>query len=203
MPNPRPHKRRQFLVDKAFQFRVAFGGLPYILGVAAIVAVPLFKMMGTIEMLLIGQEPELLTAYESLRFNTLALLILFLTAIVVVWTVAAIWRSHKVAGPIVNITRHIHDIAAGKFDGRIRLRSGDELQALASALNGMIDGLRERDHTIRTGILNRVKEALGELERSNSPRGANEALRKLAAAVEQAYGNAGAPQDEVEDLAHT
>jgi methyl-accepting chemotaxis protein len=201
MTESQKNRRRQFLVDKPFQFRTAFGGLPYILGVAAIMAVPLFKMMGTIELLLIGQEPELRESYEALRFNTLALLLVFVTVIIAVWMVAAIWRSHKVAGPMVNITRHIHDIAAGKFDGQIRLRSGDELQALAGALNGMIESLRERDQTIKAGILGHVASVRTELERSD-PRAAREALQDLARAIEQAYGAPASTAAEVEDLVH-
>ncbi len=69
--------------------------------------------------------------------GVLALLVLALGA-------AGIVVTHKVAGPLFKMKRHLADIAAGNFATPGSLRKGDELVDFFQALRDMIDSLRGR-----------------------------------------------------------
>ena len=109
-------------------------------------------------MLLEGRSEELVQVYHRQQMYTIVSLLIFFVGLVVAWTMFSLWRTHKVAGPIVKLTRHIHMFSAGKFSDRIQLRDRDELQALARALNEMAESLEERDEKLRSEI-RRVIEA--------------------------------------------
>jgi nitrogen fixation/metabolism regulation signal transduction histidine kinase len=191
------HRRRTIVVDRSFQYKAAIVGVLYILAVALVLAVPLYKTMDSVDALLLEQGEDLQQAYHSQRTNAIALGALFVGGLIVSWTLFSLWRTHRVAGPVVKITRHIHDIAAGHFDDPVALRSGDELQALADALNAMARGLKERDQTILAGIQNQIDIARSELASGHSP----EALDRLARAVREAFSAPdGDANDEVENL---
>lgn len=193
-------RRRQIVVDRGFQYRAAVVGVIYIVAVAVIIAVPTLRMMEALDSLLPGQGEELRAAFEAQRLNAIVLFGVFLSGLIAFWILFTLWRTHKVAGPIVKITRRIHDIGAGKFDETLQLRSGDELQALANGLNTMAESLNERDQTIKAGILSRIKDAENEAQRAASPQATLDALRRLADAIARAYEPATSSDSEVEDL---
>ena len=56
----------------------------------------------------------------------------------------AIWVTHKFVGPQVALRRHIHNLAEGNYDSVCHLRTGDELESVAVALNELADELRRK-----------------------------------------------------------
>lgn len=52
--------------------------------------------------------------------------------------------ARNVTAPVVQLTKGTQQVAAGNFEYRIDVRSGDELGDLAQSFNVMIQGLRER-----------------------------------------------------------
>ena len=49
-----------------------------------------------------------------------------------------------VLNPVQSIGKLCMDVTAGRFEGRVNLRSGDEIGDLARTVNSMVEGLRER-----------------------------------------------------------
>ncbi|MBT7590151.1 MAG: HAMP domain-containing protein, partial [Candidatus Scalindua sp.] len=47
--------------------------------------------------------------------------------------------------PVKKLAMAAKDIGAGKLDTRVDIRTGDELEKLGNAFNGMVNGLKERD----------------------------------------------------------
>lgn len=80
---------------------------------------------------------------------------LLLTSIVVValigvaTIVVTLFTSHRIAGPLYRIEKDVEEIAAGNLTMRFRLRTGDEIKALAVSLDVMAHNLREHIATIK------------------------------------------------------
>lgn len=153
----RQDRRRQVLVDRKFQLRATAIGVVYIVAVALFLFLPLVETLKSLEVLAHTQSENLALFYKKQQTYTIASVALFITGLLGAWTVFTLWRTHKIAGPVVKITRYVHQFATGNFEGRIQLREGDELQALARAMNDMAASLQERDNAIRNEILAQIE----------------------------------------------
>ena len=105
-------RRRTIVVDRSFQYRATIVGLVYIVAVAVVISLPLMSMMRSTDLLLQGRSQELISLYRNQQTHTILALSVFFAGLVVAWTLFTLWRTHKVAGPIVKMTRHIHRMAS-------------------------------------------------------------------------------------------
>jgi methyl-accepting chemotaxis protein len=103
------------------------------------------------------------------------------------WTVFSLWRTHKIAGPLVKITRYIHQFATGNFKDRIELRTGDQMQALARALNNMAGSLEERDRAIREETLDQIEAVRCSLLDTPSAERAIQTLERLSEGISHSF----------------
>jgi class 3 adenylate cyclase len=53
--------------------------------------------------------------------------------------------SKGITRPVKKLALAAENIGAGKFNTKVDIRTGDELEALGNAFNSMVDGLKERD----------------------------------------------------------
>jgi len=75
--------------------------------------------------------------------NAIKLSVIFISFIAILfWVVLNI--THKYYGPLVSIERFVDEISAGRYDRRVKIRRGDELERLVSKLNQMADQLQAR-----------------------------------------------------------
>ncbi|MBT5229700.1 MAG: hypothetical protein HOM11_05430 [Methylococcales bacterium] len=58
----------------------------------------------------------------------------------------SLYISHRIAGPIVNITQRIQDLQEGKLTARVHLRKGDYLIDIETSINELAETLQ---HDIR------------------------------------------------------
>jgi methyl-accepting chemotaxis protein len=108
------------------------------------------------------QRARLAADAKNLRsFHTTLLwsLVGFLSALVAGIGLAGIVVTHKVAGPIFKMKRHLRDVAAGNLDIPWGLRKGDELVEFFEVLREMIQALRAQ----RSDQVAQVDEALAAL----------------------------------------
>jgi methyl-accepting chemotaxis protein len=180
-------RRRKILVDKRFQVGTTLVGLMYIAAVAVFLTVPLFEMMKHVDVLLGSHSDELAAFYKAQQRSTTAAFLLFMFGILGGWTVFSLWRTHKIAGPLVKITRYVHQFATGNFKGKITLRAGDQMQALARALNDMASSLEERDQAIRKETLGEIEAVRSELLDLPSAERAVQALERLSEGINQSH----------------
>jgi len=120
------------------------------------------KRLAAQEVSLKKQRARLAADAAKLRtFHTTLLwtLVGFLSALVLGIGLAGIVVTHKVAGPIFKMKRHLREVGAGKLDIPWGLRKGDELVEFFEVLREMIQALR----TQRSEQIARVDEALGGL----------------------------------------
>jgi methyl-accepting chemotaxis protein len=209
MPIPFTGRRRRIVVDKRYQYKSTVTGILYILALSASFALPVIYLMHSMDILLQGRSEEINSLYQAQQRHMIIAVVLYLIGITFAWSVFSLWRTHKVAGPIIKITRHIREVGAGNFSTRIKLRAKDELQGLAEAFNTMTESLQERDRTIRAQIMEQIRAAKEEVSNSPTPERSNEVIEKLLSGInQQFFGDvwlddpASAPEGLPEDLAH-
>jgi sigma-B regulation protein RsbU (phosphoserine phosphatase) len=95
-----------------------------------------------------------------------------LTIIVVIaTTLLAFIRSRKVTEPIMQLATTANQLAAGNFDARVEINTGDELEDLGHIFNRMGANLKERDKMKHS--LDLAKEIQQQFLPSSAPEGFN------------------------------
>ena len=149
---PTGRERRQLrnmVQDPRVQYRYAL----YFFGfaVAAAVMNQMFMVRafrGILIQTLLGTniDPAALQAAVAVPLQALALKMTLMYPIFgMVCAAFAIWVTHKFVGPQVALRRHIGRLAEGDYDAVCNLRSGDELESVAAALNDLAAELRSRN----------------------------------------------------------
>ena len=68
----------------------------------------------------------------------------------VIWW-AGLRLSHRIAGPIFALTRHLHRVAEGRSDSDISFRKDDYFNDLQDAFNRHMDSYRRRVNAVEPG----------------------------------------------------
>lgn len=151
------NKRREIYVDHIFQnkFIVQFCGFIF-LSVLVLSAILLFQVKDTTITAFVDSRLVIVDSSDFLidalvGFGLIGVLIVAFGGLLV-----AVTFSHKIAGPLVNILRNIHQAANGSFNRSIKLRNQDEMVSLAEGLNDMF--------TETYGRIKRLKELSSELD---------------------------------------
>jgi nitrogen fixation/metabolism regulation signal transduction histidine kinase len=135
------HLRKQYLVDREYQFRFVRSVLVWVFGIAvlgAVVAIGLlWHQMYRPEF---EQQGYFIAAFIGV---SVTLLIELLIAIPIV-SFVGIRASHRIVGPIARIKKALEAIGTGDFAQRITLRKGDALEDLAVSINQMAEQLKKR-----------------------------------------------------------
>lgn len=142
-----PFYKRRYIVNKKLQFRIA---LIMILEIALISIV-----MSTIIVCLndyyqdifhyIAGPTELQTPLQEINKPVWMFMFGSITFSSVVFALVGIFLSHKIAGPLYRLKRHMIGIGKGSLPTELRFRKGDHLHDIADAFNEMVEGLRRRD----------------------------------------------------------
>jgi len=145
-------RRKMVLVDRHFQLMSALRNIMYMLAVGICLSLPFFYFIRATNFLVYSHGNELNELVRTQERSTLITVILYFGLLICVSALFTIWQSHKVAGPVIAVKNSMEKIAKGRFDTRLRLRSGDELKALADAFNDMAEKLQARDEAITQKI---------------------------------------------------
>jgi methyl-accepting chemotaxis protein len=168
-------RRRVYLIDKRLQLR--FTGLV----VALVVVYSLFLGGATylnykISCIVFDNTSLYDAAVEqSIRAEgrkTLITTTVFLVINGLVVGLVFVVLTHKVAGPLYRIRRHIAEIQGGRLPQRIMLRKGDELGHVANGVNEMTESLRaaaQQDVKDLGGVAIVLQGAMEELRRGGPP----------------------------------
>jgi len=92
--------------------------------------------------------------------------------------------THRIAGPLFAIKRHMNRVRMGKLHSRVQLRRGDELQDLAASLNALLleswgfenaigENIKEAESLIQAGRTEQalivLRAARGRLDARQNP----------------------------------
>lgn len=166
MNNNFSNRRRNYYIKKEFQrnFILKFCGL---VAAGAVMSGLIVYAMSL---------ATVTTTFENLRLtikSTAAFILpaLILSSIVVVVLVGVatifitLFTSHKIAGALYAIEKHVDEVASGNLNVEFRLRSGDQLKPLAVGLDVMVRNLRTN--------VRGIKDAATDLENAIGRKGAH------------------------------
>jgi methyl-accepting chemotaxis protein len=149
--NPRFTSKKIWLVNRDFQLRYTGAGLAAGFISTFITATLILYPLFTFKIITIG-------LYLPWPIFACMILAAILNAIVQMWF--GIVLTHRVAGPMFSLIRHVRRIGAGRWNIKMRQRPGDDLQMVVRHLNEMTDHLVQMTHQdlesldkIKTGLI--------------------------------------------------
>ncbi len=153
-----PNRRRKYVLDPRWQLSVSLGVAGLALGTG------LLCLLGTYFFL--SNDP-----LESLSGSQIALVALIVNAGYFVilsglTLFVALRITHAVVGPAMVLERAIEGLRNGRFDSRLKLRQGDYLKSLASAIQRLSADL-ERQQVERDRACQELEEAVSPRDRKN------------------------------------
>ncbi len=141
MDTQRPYKRKQLLVDPAYQYRFV---VKVFLAVFMVAAVSSLLATGLIWKNLYRPELEVQTTLISSLIAVATIFFIELLLAIPIVYILGIRQSHRIVGPMKRMQQTLLAIGAGNFSQRIVLREGDALEDLAKAINEMAEQLQRR-----------------------------------------------------------
>jgi len=154
--------RTQYINDPKFQLRYAV--MSFTLGLTCFAVSAFVFYLGVVRLIEERASPEQSRALigEILRPS----LILSRTDVIIPLGVLltflfflGIIATHRFAGPLFAIKRHLAWVESGRRSGPIRLRASDELQDLAESLNSFLIFMERKDNEASRSLL-QIEEAL-------------------------------------------
>lgn len=132
------YKRRQYFIDKGFQLRYMLVIIIAMLCVSMVVGWTVYATVWTkLADPAFMELSQLYTYFEQANYT-----LVYRTVILIIFiSVASIFVSHKIAGPVYRFSQSAKSIADGDLSSKIHLRKGDELTELADVFNSMTDNL--------------------------------------------------------------
>jgi methyl-accepting chemotaxis protein len=156
-------RRRNYLVDSAYQMRtaiVAVLGMVFLLAFAAV----LFHLVGMENALL--QKGSLKGGEARSVLYLVAAGIIFVAAVFVI----EILETHKTAGVVLKVARGLKDVEQGLWGTRVTLRRNDNFKELEEGFNAAARTLRDRvedDLNTFQGIESQLRLVAREVESGN------------------------------------
>jgi nitrogen fixation/metabolism regulation signal transduction histidine kinase len=157
MPDPgSQHRRKQFVVNKSFQFRVVWRLVGLMLGSMILLQALIIVYMKIRESLnpssqsllyFANQLTETLTFGRVVEALWLPMTLSTLAGGAVI-LIAGILISHRVAGPLYNLKRMMKQIEDGNFDQPMKIRTKDEFHDVEEAFNHMLAALKANQDSL-------------------------------------------------------
>jgi methyl-accepting chemotaxis protein len=132
----KPHKRRIYLIKKDFQARLFVGYLLFCVGggLFFILLIGLFSPESLINSY-INHDLQFGRTPIGLMIETTAAPWLFVILSGAIFILAAMFITHRIAGPLFRFEKTLDNMLEGNLDDAIHLRSKDEGKELAEKIN--------------------------------------------------------------------
>jgi methyl-accepting chemotaxis protein len=148
-------RRRNYLIDKEFQFRymgrIIFG----MMIMALIIAFTVYYTTWARIMDEFYNIPRVAAQFAPLFASVNQTLLLVLVLFVALAALSSLFISHSIAGPIYRFEKTLQAITKGDLTLRVGLRKTDEFKHVADTLNIMMEQLRT--------TLNEDQKLIGEM----------------------------------------
>lgn len=163
MDSKRSSRRRQYIVDAAFQWKYT---LVIVVGVFLLASAMGITMFGYMHQQ--ARESNLLGRAHDSWHNTKTILLfatLFSTVTVAGLVAWGILLTHRVCGPLNVLKNHLTTLRNGQFPRYRALRKRDEFKELHSSFFETVDVLRTRAEQVLKGL----DDVLSDLNQSAAP----------------------------------
>lgn len=137
-------RRRNYLIDKDFQFRY-IGRIVF--GMIIMALVLGFTVYFTTWARIMDEFytiPKIASQYAALFGSVTKVMAVFLLLFLIVAAVVSVFTSHSIAGPMYRFEKTLQAIAQGDLTLRIGLRKTDEFKHVAETLNRMVIALHAK-----------------------------------------------------------
>lgn len=120
---------------------------------ALVLAFPFVPLLQAIHILMDG-EPAYVNGVIRDKIDFAGLMFgLCVVGFATAGVLLALGRARRFAGPVYRLTRFIEGLDAGEFKSRFTVRSGDDHQSVAEALNDMLNRYQMREETMRQRVV--------------------------------------------------
>ena len=138
-------RRRKYITSAGFQWKMV---LPFVIVslFVSIVSNVVFNVIATrrLDALRWSIHLDESTINGFLKPLFISVNLVAIASVALLLVVTGFWMMERVKGPLYRISRELARIREGNLEGPINLRGKDEFKDVAEALNGMLDGMRER-----------------------------------------------------------
>lgn len=137
-------RRRQFLVEKRLQSKVAWQATGFLLFNSIIMGLAIFfttYMILAEKITNVYPSSQVTLIFRNVYMALVGVILLFLPLMYY----ASIVFSHRVAGPLPKIHQALRQIGNGNYEINLILRKNDILKDLATTINQMARHLKERE----------------------------------------------------------
>lgn len=150
-PEPQPGEvrpmkltRTTYLVNPRLQWQIILGANVLALVSAALLSTLMFYSQSDIQnySALLPPNHPLLVQIAARQADFLHLAIVMGVIQLVLFNASAVFLSHRIAGPLYRLERHLSTVGAGSEPCDVRFRKGDLYQPLAEACNMVMARLR-------------------------------------------------------------
>lgn len=136
--------RKIYLINPKFQYKLSFYVALIVLMTGLIYPFTIYSLLDSIIANFSLKNPEIAQYYIEKRVVLLSLLILVHLGLVAMTFLSCIFLSHKIAGPLYKLQKHLRDVGTGKFSNKLEFRRGDYFQEIADDLNTAIEQIEDQ-----------------------------------------------------------
>jgi len=163
-------RRKNYLIDKDFQFRYIGRIVFSIIVMALITAFTVYYTTWARIMDQFYNVPQIASRFAELFSSVNGQLLVFLVVFLLLIAVVSIFISHSIAGPVYRFEKSLQAIASGDLTLKIGLRKGDEFKHLAETINQVIATLRSNLTSDRE-LLQKTMDLFNQIQQKNSKKG--------------------------------
>jgi len=174
------------MIFKNFEFKFIMKFILIALVGIGIQALALYFTFPKSETQQYGEAIELFSNADSvLRSSMMTAFIIESIILPILVILAAVFASHKIAGPLFRIHKSLDEPVTSMSISPIKLRTNDQLQDTARSFNTMLEGISERFNAISIAV-REVNEASKSLDdRSGSIEKLREKVDNLGNSIEK------------------
>ena len=137
------YSRKIYLINPKFQIRFSLYACILVFITSLIYPFSIYELMGNIVAHFALKNPEVAVYYSGKRDTLITLLMLLHLGLTALTFFACVFFSHRIAGPIYKLSKHLRLIREGSKPGRLFFRKGDYFLELADEINETFDHLEE------------------------------------------------------------
>ncbi len=137
------YNRKIYLINPKFQFRLSLFASFLVFITGLIYPFTIYALLSAISANFALKNPEIALYYSDKRDLLILLLIGLHFGFAILSFFGCIFFSHKIAGPLFKLQKHLRLIREGFSPGKLFFRKGDYFQDIADDLNDTIEHLEE------------------------------------------------------------
>jgi signal transduction histidine kinase len=157
------HKRSIYLINPRFQIRFCLFVALIVFVSSIIYPFTIYEVIDSFIEYLSASSPNAIPQIKENRQKLIVILSLWQLGFTALIFVICIFISHKIAGPIYKIKKHLASMREGLSHGKLYLRKGDYFHELADEMNETFSYLEERQKKDLV-FLNEVNEYIKNLK---------------------------------------